>query len=236
MTLLPKSARGGFTLIELLVVIAIIAILASMLLPALSKAKLAGQKTICLSNLHNIGLAMIMYSDDNDGLIPRGNYTAWYHAYMPYLPEGGKRTNFTAVRIFKCPSYPNKNTKRQQVITYVVNAWRFSGPRDMVGTEQESPTKITAFKNPSESAHLVDNEDGSWRPIITGVADAQTNLNDVWAPDHLPYNRTNGRLNGSRRVAAKRHNQGANILYLDGHSSYLQAKKITIDLWRDIKP
>ena len=59
--------RRAFTLVEMLVVIAIIAILASLLLPALAVSKKKGQQTKCLSNLHQLGLSMMMYIDDNQG-------------------------------------------------------------------------------------------------------------------------------------------------------------------------
>jgi prepilin-type N-terminal cleavage/methylation domain-containing protein len=82
--------RKGFTLIELLVVIAIIAILASMLLPSLGKAKQAGQRMSCLDNLKQVGMANIMYAQDNNGFYPpRLATNLWPQALYPYYKNVG---------------------------------------------------------------------------------------------------------------------------------------------------
>ncbi|OPZ30889.1 MAG: hypothetical protein BWZ02_00534 [Lentisphaerae bacterium ADurb.BinA184] len=69
-------ARRAFTLIELLVVVAIIAILASMLLPALGKAREGARRLSCMSGLHQVMTALLFYADDNEGSFPRGSYYA----------------------------------------------------------------------------------------------------------------------------------------------------------------
>ena len=224
-----QNRLRGFTLIELLVVIAIISILASMLLPALSKAKQKAQKTKCTSNLHNLGLAMLMYADDNDGYIPRGNDPIWWQVLTPTL-GGRRRTDYAKVQVYTCPSYPDK----RQVIGYVVNAWTFSSPKDNVGTEQVGLNRMNKLQQPSDTIYLADNENGSWRPIITALAAlGSVELNDVWSPSHLPFAAGRKTLNPERRVARGRHANGPNLMFYDGHAAWKRADLITVDDWRE---
>ena len=89
--------RRGFTLVELLVVIAIIAILAALLLPALSRAKENGRRTACLQNLRQISLALTIYTVDNQDILPPPQLSS------VHWPEQLHR-NYTALRLLVCPS------------------------------------------------------------------------------------------------------------------------------------
>ncbi len=230
---MPNQAKhrlkAGFTLIELLVVIAIIAILASMLLPSLSKAKETSKKTKCASNLHNMGLAMLMYADDHEGYVPRGNDPLWWQVFTPTL--GGRAWNeYGKVQVYTCPSYPDK----KQLICYVDNAWIFSNPSDKVGSEIVGLTKLNKFQRPTDTIYFADNENGSWRPVITALGSSDSlELNDVWSPDHLPFATGGKTLNPYRRVARSRHGSGPNLMYFDGHSGWKKAELIVVDDWRD---
>jgi prepilin-type N-terminal cleavage/methylation domain-containing protein len=103
----PKApGRRGFTLIELLVVIAIIAILAAMLFPVFAHAREKARQTSCISNLKQLGTAMLMYAEDSDGLFPpavarpsraQKNYyeMSWMAVLEPYTKSRG---------VYVCPS------------------------------------------------------------------------------------------------------------------------------------
>ena len=222
--------RRGFTLIELLVVIAIIALLMGILLPALSRVRKQAKSVVCRNNLKQIGYGVNFYAENFDLLIPRGHGSAttiepWFILFMPYLAQKPIDDDYRSVKIFRCPSYPDK----KQTLGYVINGYHNPGHPKYEQSSQRT-SKLTEIHRPGEKIYLADNEDGLWRRIITSATDPGLGSNDVFRPTHLPMSEDMS-ISTGRRVARQRHRSGCNVLYLDWHVSYVDAEDVTKEQW-----
>jgi prepilin-type N-terminal cleavage/methylation domain-containing protein len=183
--------RSGFTLVELLVVIGIIALLVSVLLPALNRAREQANKVACLSNIRQIGIAFRMYAGDNKDWCPWAAplnrpdlYADWIHwrtginnqglassAIAPYL-GGGKgtpATNTALEKVLRCPSdrLEGRPSFKQYPYSYTMNI--YFGSDGNYPSDAGPPTRFSTTRNASEKILVVEeNEvtinDGYWVP------------------------------------------------------------------------
>jgi prepilin-type N-terminal cleavage/methylation domain-containing protein len=192
----------AFTLIELLVVIAIIAILAAMLLPALSKAKRAAQRANCVSNLKQICLAVHMYAQDNQDVLPGPNWNGQYVRYrignddqlLNYIPSYlglTPKAEYQLARVFACPSFMSfaQSTALSwtNIVCYVTAervlvqgklVYPLGYPLDSAGVRWE-PIKLSTIPNPSSN----------W--IIKDADQMNCRINPWWV--NLPLNPVHGK-------------------------------------------
>ncbi len=222
--------RRGFTLVELLAVIATIAILAALLLPILSKAKVKAQRTACFSNLHQLGLAWTMYFHDNSGLLAesypvnnpyvwvQGNMTNASEAQNPDLIRQGKLYPYNQnVGIYRCPTDKGVTIGGQtvpEVRSYSMNS--FMGARDaQAGVIPPSAENFVPFyskdsdlRRPSELWVLLDEDERS--------------INDGF----FVTDPTGGMWYDLPAISPHRHNYSFTIDFADGHS----------EVWRHSDP
>jgi prepilin-type N-terminal cleavage/methylation domain-containing protein len=169
------KTNGAFTLIELLVVIAIIALLAALLLPALSHAKEKGRRTACASNLRQVNQAIRLYADDNaDSLpvVPTPNpYPNGVGAYYKQLVKGYLGLTGPASpreKVFICPS----DRLFGGLVGHAFTSYTFNGFEVGPGAiERITGKKLGAIKKPGKAVLVGEWTaffGGSWHPVING--------------------------------------------------------------------
>jgi prepilin-type N-terminal cleavage/methylation domain-containing protein len=165
--------KEGFTLIELLVVIAIIALLLSVLLPALNRVKEAGKRAHCLFNVKSLATAWVLYVQENDGRFPRAltSDDGWIRAIPGYLfnPEEAPALQIEALEkgllfpyvntpdVFRCP-VAKKDELRTYSMTHALNGWDGVGP----AYGGEVLTRIHEIKNAGNRIVFLDDFIRDW--------------------------------------------------------------------------
>jgi prepilin-type N-terminal cleavage/methylation domain-containing protein/prepilin-type processing-associated H-X9-DG protein len=219
--------RRGFSLIELLIVVAIIAILISILGPAMASSRRSANATTCLSQMREIGMATTAYMMDNDDYFPRSSHSAlannvmpWGYAIVPYLGQGqytGPGADWDQLfnKLYRC-----RADLRTDCWSYGKNVW-FELTSGEIG-ELEGIAEGPTYTKSSDVVHPS-------TTILYGELGSGSMGDHIMA--HFWY------LGGTPEVDAMRHGTTSNYAFVDGHaepcrfSSTFDLKAGT-DLWK----
>lgn len=225
-----SNRQRGFTLVELLAVIATIAILAGLLLPILSKAEIKAQRTACLSNTRQLGLAWVLYYTDNNGWLAesypdrpsvwvRGDMTKPEDATNENLLVQGKLYHYNPnTAVYRCPTDKAVTTSNGQHVqaarSYSMNS--FMGARDAkLGAIPSSASGYVPF-------FAKDSELSQPAQLWVLLDEDERSINDGF----FVTDPTGGRWVDFPSISAHRHNFSFALNFADGHS----------DIWRHRDP
>lgn len=194
------SIRRGFTLIELLVVIAIIAILAAILFPVFARAREAARQSSCLSNLKQMGNAVMMYMQDYDEVNLRANNIQTYN-----LPNGAVSTSTNCLWMY-------------QLYPYIKNAQVYSCPSDNAARFSSTAYTGTLGYGFNDNYGIGGLALAAFQRPAETITFADTNYYLVdWDTSATLDNHT---------PVLPRHNGGANTVMYDGHAKWYPLNKI----------
>jgi prepilin-type N-terminal cleavage/methylation domain-containing protein/prepilin-type processing-associated H-X9-DG protein len=207
------NPQRAFTLIELLVVIAIIAILAALLLPVLSQAKQKAWTTGCNSNLHQIGLGMRIFADDNNELYPESGSVIYWGATDPRTGKAGWMEQIIpyvgSTNAYRCPGNVQLPPAEQGPFNY------FNGDRAVyVVVTNFAPVQGTAVILPA--AYVLSGDTGG---IANSTGGGMFDPLDADKDDYT-QNCVGGPTNGIPFELWQIHSLGQNLLFADGHSKW----------------